>query len=488
MQTRTPALAWCCPPLLSVVLCACGSSESVALGERTVDGGTSGGGAAGTFTDPSSGASGTFRDPGMGARVDAGATGSSGPGAVGATRDQFCSNAPGTGILIPGTNECTGDLGKRTFLFGLCSCTDLSLTGVLSTDSFDSKTNQSGTSGSVGVTGNFMGSAVFNIGGSLWVSGGGATGGPAILLTGVNTINQELHVGGDLNGNGFLTVGSDAYVDGSAVSSGLFLTIGGTLHVPVGAAISAFTKSSQTVRQPVAVADPCNCGNPPDVASIVHSFATANDDAASGFGPDALTGLPGVTDLTLGCGRYYFDRVAAVSGVTHVRLTGRTAIFVDGDFDVGGLFSMDFDPQAELDLFVKGNVSMTGVHTFGLPGAPARFRMYVGGTTVDLTGVSSLGVNLHATRATFIDSGVLTLWGSLYARTLNLSGNESFHYDSAVLDIDGCTPPGQSCHDCSGATPACNQGTCGACASNADCCAPLECSMGVCVPPSVVVR
>ena len=74
---------------------------------------------------------------------------------------------PGTGIAIPGTRECTADLGKKTFLFGLCSCTDMNVGGTLTTDSFNSTTGVKAQSGSVGVSAGWTATTFFNIGGSL---------------------------------------------------------------------------------------------------------------------------------------------------------------------------------------------------------------------------------------------------------------------------------------------------------------------------------
>lgn len=66
----------------------------------------------------------------------------------------------------------------------------------------------------------------------------------------------------------------------------------------------------------------------------------------------------------------------------------------------------------------------------------------------------------------------------------------NLHHDEAVDKAGGmCQPPGSgggggggtcnSCKDC-GNRP-CLNGTCGACTTNADCCAPLGCSNGQCI-------
>ena len=54
--------------------------------------------------------------------------------------------------------------------------------------------------------------------------------------------------------------------------------------------------------------------------------------------------------------------------------------------------------------------------------------------------------------------------------------------DCSQYDASGCVNC-LSCADCSNQNRACIGGECGPCVSNADCCAPWECSFGFCFPP-----
>jgi hypothetical protein len=235
---------------------------------------------------------------------------------------------------------------------------------------------------------------------------------------------------------------------------------------------------------PAAVAPPCDCSNPVPIDRIVSAFANDNDDAASGLTPTSLARGMGDRDLTLDCGRYYFTEITQQGGVT-LRLKGRTAIFVAGDISPNGGLNVVFEGGAELDLFVVGDVALNGEGGFGDPQAPARVRVYVLGARVSVNGDARLAGNLYAPNAVVGLNGSNTTRGSVYARSLGQNGALDIEYDEAVLKVQGCAPPAgacASCRDCAGATPACKGGTCGACTSNADCCAPLMCQAGACVP------
>jgi hypothetical protein len=148
-------------------------------------------------------------------------------------REQFCSHAPGSGISVPDPRlamasdpqvdapdveqVCTGDLAKRTFRFGLCTCQDLAANGTLTTASFDSRTSAGGKDGSVGVRTRMAATSFFTIDGSLWVAGLDGAQAPILEVNGVNSVAGELRVGGGVDGSSFFNVGKDAYVAGNAV-------------------------------------------------------------------------------------------------------------------------------------------------------------------------------------------------------------------------------------------------------------------------------
>jgi hypothetical protein len=384
----------------------------------------------------------------------------------------FCESSGPLVKLPQGT--CTGDLGKRTFLFAACSCEDTEVSGALRTDSVNSLgTATSGKTASMGANGAFRSNAAIDLGGSIWAS----TGAPAVSLTDHGTIATEIRSGSSLEVNGTFQVGGDVYATGGIKLDTGSLTCGGTLHVGSGTSTTGVTATGGIVTDAGPVVPPCNCAKPLDIGGIVQSFATANDDKVLGIDRTILSAST-AHNLTLACGRYYFDGMA---GDVSLKLLGRTAIFIGGDVDVGSL-KLNLDPDAEVDLFVAGGLGLNG--TFSSNSAAAKVRVYIGGTNVTISGFVGLNGNVYAPNAVMLMSSTFEMTGSLLAKQLQFSGDFTIHYDEAILDTQGCDLPGQtctSCHDCEGTTPACKGGTCVACQVNDDCCAPLVCRSGKCV-------
>jgi hypothetical protein len=83
------------------------------------------------------------------------------------------------------------------------------------------------------------------------------------------------------------------------------------------------------------------------------------------------------------------------------------------------------------------------------------------------------------------------IYGSVFAGNFRSSDVTDIHYDRGVLKAgddcgEGGSGPGEcgSCADCH--NQACKNGVCGDCGADADCCAPLICIEGSCVPRTVV--
>jgi hypothetical protein len=385
-----------------------------------------------------------------------GGTAAKGDGAAAKGSGAFCSGSGG--IVLPGTTDCTGDLAKKLFRFGVCSCSGLTVNGSVKTRSFDSTTSQTlATGGSLGINGAVSMNGNVDIGGSLFTPETATLGGVGMQIA------EELHTGKGATANGSLVVGGDYY--GSVAPSGS-ITVKGKSHVPA------------------TVAPPCDCTQQVPIAAYVKAFESDNDDAAAGLTPSSFGPGTGDQDVTLACGRYYLTDVQP-NGTVTLRLKGRTAIFVAGDFVVNGGLSFVFELNAELDLFVTGSLTVDGSTVLGNVDAPARARIYVAGPNVTANGESRLAANVYAPNAAVGLNGPHVTRGALYAKGVDFNGNFDLEYDEAVLKVQGCQAPAGSCAtcgDCSGATPACNGGKCGACKSNADCCAPLQCaSNGTCV-------
>jgi hypothetical protein len=411
--------------------------------------------ACGSETSPISGSG---DDPNGSPQLGGSGSGTGAAGGGGGTNTGakgFCS-ATG-GIALPGTTLCTSDLAKRAFRFAVCSCEPLALNGEVKTRSFDSSAGkENATGGSIGANAALRSNGTLAVGGSLWT--------PAnMVLSGTGLVSQELRAGQGITVAGEFTVERDLYA--SAAPIGSALTVKGSSHVPAS------------------VAPPCDCSHPIAIASYVDAFAKDNDDAASDLTPASLSNIVEPKTVTLGCGRYYFDEITAHD--LTLKLLGRTAIFVKHDVMMNGELKIELAPSAELDLFVAGDLSLNGEHAFGSVDTPAHVRLYVDGPNVLLNGAVSLAANLYAPNAVIRPNGAYVVRGAVFGKGFEFNGGLDVAYDEAILKVQGCEAPGgscSSCNECTGATPACRGGKCVACESDADCCAPLLCRSGACVP------
>jgi hypothetical protein len=263
----------------------------------------------------------------------------------------------------------------------------------------------------------------------------------------------------------------------------------GAVHLPDGGSAPPGVTAGQGVTYgPVQVpATPCNCdANWINVFSIVDARKDDNDnglamiDAASLQDPQGPVSLP--------CGRYYVGGISG--GMVELDIGGRVGLFVQGPVAIDGGLTVNLTrDDAELDMFVANTVSILNSNAtpIGNMNSPARVRIYVGGTQVQFTGSSSVGANIYAPGAPVQLAMNFALRGAILSKELNCSGGLSIDYDTSILGVSGCKAPSGSCttcDDCPAATPACIGGKCSQCRSTADCCAPLICQSGACVPLS----
>ncbi|AKF04612.1 DUF7305 domain-containing protein [Sandaracinus amylolyticus] len=406
---------------------------------------------------------------------------------VDARLPSYCEGE-GPPVLVSdrGLPLCSGGLAEATFRFALCTCEGWVSAAPITTDSFASadgpySSDRAGRAGSIGSNGRIEFNAGADVSGALWTLGG------------VHS-SVDLRVGSDLRSGAAVTcdngldVGRDAYVDVSLRAR--TLRVGGTLTMPEGAPLETTFPPTLGMerRVPVATPPPCSCapGDLLDVAALVAAHATDNDDALVDFDPRELDGYTGDTTLTLPCGRLYLERVAGEGDLTLV-VTGRTALFIAGDLSFNGEFTVLLEgPGAEIDMFVAGDLGAMRVLRIGDALRPAQARLYVGGAgNVSLSDNGFFGGNLYAPRAELVAAGELEVYGSAFVRRVSASGPVTLHYDTSVLRAaDPCPPPTRpectSCLDCR--NQACVGGTCGACVVDTDCCAPLLCASGTCVP------
>jgi hypothetical protein len=385
-------------------------------------------------------------------------------------------------VLVAGTSGeiCGASVAESVFRFALCSCEDYVASSALTTDSFDSRIGPwvaGGTGGSVGIDRhpNFGGPVV--IGGSLWVADpGGLQAGAA----GSIDVAGELRSDGQLLSEASVRVDRDAWIGGRVMARDLY--VGGTLRYPPNEPldVAGTEQVAATERVEVSVAPPCDCsaGQIVDVAAFVARHASNNDNASIGLDAGALGNLAGPSRLELPCGRFYLDRIGGAGALT-ISVRGRAALFVDGDISLESTLIVEVIPGGELDLFVSGALVAQERFTIGSPDRPARARLYFGTTgSLQISGGALIAANVYAPTAELSASAPIEVFGSLFVRRLNTSADLTIHYDAAILtaaaDCPAPSPAGcAACPDCT--NDACHPVT-------SQCCAPLSCSGGTCVP------
>ncbi len=372
-------------------------------------------------------------------------------------------------------DKCLGDLAQTTFRWSLCSCTDLNVSAKLSTDAYDSTTGPYAPGeigGGVGVDRDVTNwSEAVTVGGTLWVAGTDAysSSGPA------SEVKADLHLGGSWKASTPLRVAGPAYVVGSL--SGV--TVAG---------------KTETVKS---VAPACDCAENKliPVASIVEARRVSNDNDAIGLEPSVLDSPGSALRLDLPCGNFYFTKIETSLDTT-IHVHGRTALYVAGDVAASSSLAIVLDPEAELDLFVAGTLRVSDTFVFGSPNYPALSRAYVGGAEkITLSDDVRLAGQLYAASSEqLVWSAKNEIYGAVFAGNFRSSDVTAIHYDRGVLKAgEDCPDGGEggatgtecgSCEDCN--NQACKNGACGECGADSDCCAPLVCQGGSCVPRVVV--
>ncbi len=405
---------------------------------------------------------------------------------------------PGVVGVTANAAVCGADLAATTFRFGLCTCEDLAFSTVLRVDAFRLDPAAPAEGGSAGTNGSFTSTGDSAIAGSLVVAG-------SALPIGNHEIGGELYAGGDVTSAGDIDVSADAWVAGDL--RGFVTDVVGTLHVPASSSVGLGTTAGAVVNAPVAVTPPCPCapGDRLDVNGFIADAEQHNDNDAIGLTRDALIGLVQPKELALPPGRYYVDRIAAVAPLW-LSVSGPTALYVGGDLESVSVFEIDVQGDGELDIFVGGSLRATGDFEMGVEGGPpSRVRTYVAGADdIMLAGDLDFQGNLWAPNARLIAAGPLDVEGALLVREIVEAGVIHVGWDVSVEDgagscdetgtpvdeadpVDDTTggddpPPPSSCGSCEDCgNQACVDGTCGACATSLDCCAPLICAQGECV-------
>jgi hypothetical protein len=424
--------------------------------------------------------------------------GSASMGGAGSSGDACTGFSPTLSMALDGgarQETCAGWLARRAFSHAICSCGDLNVFAVLASNALDSSTqgteeeeeqeDKERKGAAIGVNGNYGGGEYVRVDGSFSVSGSGD-----VASRGGIDVAGDLRLAAVTSAAGPIFVGRDAWLLG-ATSSMSLATVGRDLHLgPSGslAASGATIALGKTSHDSFEIAPPCECAEEKliDIDGIVAQGMSQNDNARLGLALDALNEVVSPTQLTLSCGRFALRKISGDAAIA-LRIAGRVVLVVDGDVDAGRRFSLELEPGAALDLFIRGNLSVSGESLIGDNTRPAATRVYVlGAGDIALPGTARFSANLYAAHAKLTVLALGDVYGAAFGASITSLGPLLAHYDRSVLQADascGISPPNQcsSCDQC-GAGKTCMAGACGACATDNDCCFPLVCEAGACQP------
>jgi hypothetical protein len=470
-------------------------------------------GSSGASSD--SGVGGSGGDPRLGVGDAGGALGLAGAGVgpregaiaiANSAREAFCAeHGPALqSVTKPSAGEaapvCTAGIGRRLFSYALCTCGDMTLSSLATIDSFDSrqgpyKTSETGSA--IGCNGSLQDQAGFpsTIAGTVIVAGsmfqpaafvgfgGDVKVNASIDLPTVGVgFDRDLWVNGDIRGGPGASVGRDVHQSPGYTGADMLLSLKGRVY-----------------REPVSVNPPCPCEKESllDIRGLVAAAQANNDNAALLVPPAALGAMTmsmdaGASQTGFTCGRFAAPSLVINSDITS-ELSGRAALFVDGDLTLNADFGAGLPEGAELDVFVTGDLRFSGPGRLGNQARPSALRLYLGGSNpLTITAANPIAAQIYAPHTpVLVDSSLAALFGSIFAAQLETRGILGMHYDRAIIDAgEGCTSPrptpaalvrAASCQPCPNGLAAVS-GECGACARDADCCEPLVCANGACQP------
>jgi hypothetical protein len=437
----------------------------------------------------------TTADGGIGPSFGVGGIGASGPVAVASEAGACAATVLPSGA---GTTTCAGNLAQTSFTWSLCSCNDVVFESNALVDGFNSLAGpytpgQLG--GGVGANSAITSESNADIWGQAWA----ASNGTAFNNTSTMKVHHDLQSGGDIQA-GSLNCSRDAYVNGNISGP---MSIAGTLYQSPGKSAGGTTFGSRVVR-PVTVPPPCNCTTPIPVGAMVTYAQTHNDDASIGLNPVIPDDSSAQIDLP--CGQYYLTGINTSNALTIVA-HGNVALFIDGNVVAQDSLAMTIaDATSQFDIFVSGTIVTQSELKMGNPRFPAQTRLYVGGTqTVDIQSDTLVGAEIWAGNAKVLWESDTDIFGSIFAGDFQATSDFKLHYDNAVAQVgSNCPPPGTgdggtsrggdgggggscgSCTDCG--NQACINGACASCTSSAQCCPPLVCQSGSCLPLTPVPR
>ena len=341
--------------------------------------------------------------------------------------------------------------------YALCSCAEVVNDDAgISVDGFDSRRGPYAPgqrSGSVALHGALNANAGATIGGSLLV-------GREVPIAGALSVGGDLAVGGALDGPADVRVGRDGYLAGDVRVRSLLVE--GALTVAEGADVEV--DAGPFARGPVAAPAPCRCDDALDRTALIEAARTDNDNGAIALDPGSLRAESAPITLNLPCGRYYVTEIFGARPIT-LRILGRVALYVADRIllDPNIAFTVELAADAELDLFVRNDITANGPVTLGGPDTSRRLRVHAGSPMRNLIfeGRTLIGGTVYAPTADLQAQTSFELYGALLAHRAVSSGRFVVHYDRA-LDADSCAEA--------------------SCDATRSCASPLRCDVDRCLP------
>lgn len=362
---------------------------------------------------------------------------------------------PADGAAPQDTPSCNVDLSallpptaatrEKLFRYALCSCADIKLPLPLTTDAFDSRVGPyaPGTrGGSVGTNRRLSAASTVDIGGSIVASGHGSA---AVFVGASSRVSDYVRLNTELSINSAeLRIERDLWVNGRILSVNGALHVGGQISQPDAADNLGDIAAAEGLHvEPVRVDQACACDGL-DFTHVTEHFAAHSDNAAQHLQPDALAAAP---QLAWPCGQFTFTGGSIAA--TRWSVSDRTALFIEGDLDLGAPLEISLGAQAGLDIFVHGSLHLKEAAALSTT-RPGQLRVYVSGTDPILLPYGArFDCSLYAPNAELRVRDQSELSGAFLVSELVTSTALAIHYDASAANgfstsctADGdCTPP-----------------------------------------------
>lgn len=197
---------------------------------------------------------------------------------------------------------------------------------------------------------------------------------------------------GTIASNGNITLSGGAIINGNALAGP---------GMTVNASASAVSGTIGNLPQPLSFPNVSfgNVVSSNNDASIPSAYLSASKDLS----------VSGGVNLTLNSGTYYLHSLS-LSGGSTLQFAG------------------------PVNMYVTGNVNLSGGSVSTSNNVPANFRLYVGSSgSITVSGSSTLYADIYAPQSAFTLSGGGALAGRVVALSVTESGNSNIYYDLSLV-------------------------------------------------------